>query len=187
MPLAFDASLSLPLQVEVVEKEDEIQVIAHTNNWWSAGVNLGLKVVGAGLFGGALIWLMAWMSAHNGQLYFSLGFFGGALVLGGTLFRKSTALSQNRLEVTLEEDFFKVEQATFIFQESQKYLYEDIVAIYGVPEFKIITKKEQYTRIWGRKLLPQQLKYLAQALAPIWRVPGKKTGEEEDWSEHLVD
>lgn len=187
MPLPFDASLSLPPQVEVVEKQDKIQVIAHTTNWWSAGVNLGFKVVGAGLFGGAFIWLMAWMSAYNGQLYFSLGLFVGALVLGGTLFRKSTALSQNRVEVTLEEDFFMVEQATFIFQESQKYLYEDIVAIHGVPEFRITTKKEHLNRVWGRKLQPQQWKYLAEALAPIWRVPGKRTGEEEDWSEHLVD
>lgn len=187
MSIPFDASLRPAQQVEVVEEPHEIQVIAYTTSWWSAGLRIGLQLLGAGLCLGAFVWLIIWGHDKGGTIYFSLGLFLVALAIGGTAFMKSVALSQHRLTITLEEDFFKVEQSTFIFQESQKYLYEEVVAIHAVPAFKIITTKEQHNRIWGRKLLPQQWKYLAQCLEPIWREPGKRTGEEEDWSEHLVD
>ncbi|MGH1339560.1 MAG: hypothetical protein ACRBFS_25810 [Aureispira sp.] len=184
----FAANVAPAEQVEVIHHAAQIDLVAYTDNWWSKGATVAITLFGGACCFGAVVWLFYWLSeTGHSSVYFSVGLVATFFTVGLTAIKYRVQLTQNRLELTLEEDFFTVRHCILIFQERQNYAYENIVAIQKNPALKILTKNTAYTRVWGDFLEEAQVDYLVEALTPIWKVTGKTTGEQEDWSRHLLE
>lgn len=187
--LPFDPTVDLVEQVAILEENDKAIITAHVYLWWSTWVARGVFFGGIACFLWGIYLLLKGLDIlQNGGTPYVVGPIIFLLVLGIAGIKNSHSLGQSRLTFNLEEGYLTVEQTQFIFQQRQTYAYQDIeVLLASETQLDINTKNKHHSRAWGTFLRPEQLAYLAQTLQPIWKQEGKTTGEQEDWSRHLLD